>query len=393
MRLEPIITLLCLAPPTAAASLQSLRASRRTVLAGAASPSLANMRAQTANANMLADTSNRAFTFEMQRIQVGAASVPVAIWQPTSSSATGAAAASYDYTINIGRIAKGLRVGWLGWLPESKFALPVGAATPEVLPAEFGRAKPGDAIMFAHGFLGSPFDMAHACEALAADGFTCVAPELPESLSATFAEQAEGLTRDEILNSARKLATDSLGTSGRWGIFGHSAGSGSALKQEGDFVLGRALLCPGFRGYEGKDPLFIVASDGDGCNQFIAKNGVDLRSSLQNDADAGRPTVRFDSAAELFADVKKAPRRGAYIFADSATTEGDKTRLPNHISFLWSEVDEAMASLLSPLVPVAKALGLFMLDFDVYLEARDAEATAAQVVPALRRFFLTFSRA
>ena len=50
-----------------------------------------------------------------------------------------------------------------------------------------------------------------------------------------------------------------------------------------------------------------------------------------------------------------------------------------------------MASLLAPLVPLAKLLGLFLLDFDVYLEARDADATAARVVPAVRRFFATFS--
>ena len=38
------------------------------------------------------------------------------------------------------------------------------------------------------------------------------------------------------------------------------------------------------------------------------------------------------------------------------------------------------------------ALGLFLLDFDVYRENRDAEQTAAALVPALRRFFLSSSR-
>ena len=41
----------------------------------------------------------------------------------------------------------------------------------------------------------------------------------------------------------------------------------------------------------------------------------------------------------------------------------------------------------SPLLPLANALGLFLLDFDVYLETRDADATAEVLVPALRRFF------
>ena len=49
-----------------------------------------------------------------------------------------------------------------------------------------------------------------------------------------------------------------------------------------------------------------------------------------------------------------------------------------------------MVRLLSPLIPVAKALGLFLLDFDVYTERRDAEPTARLVVPAVRRFFNTW---
>ena len=78
---------------------------------------------------------------------------------------------------------------------------------------------------------------------------------------------------------------------------------------------------------------------------------------------------------------------GAFVFAG----DNSPAPLPNHISFLWSEVDDAMVSLLSPLLPVAKALGLFLLDFDVYRENRDAEQTAALLVPALRRFFLSSS--
>ena len=58
----------------------------------------------------------------------------------------------------------------------------------------------GDAILFAHGFLGSVYDFAHAAEALASDGFTVVAPELPESLCASSfsikaVHMAEGLYR------------------------------------------------------------------------------------------------------------------------------------------------------------------------------------------------------
>ena len=44
--------------------------------------------------------------------------------------------------------------------------------------------------MFTHGFLGSPLDMAHVCEALAERGFTVAAPELRSAAHA--AAQAAG---------------------------------------------------------------------------------------------------------------------------------------------------------------------------------------------------------
>jgi hypothetical protein len=65
--------------------------------------------------------------------------------------------------------------------------------------------------------------------------------------------------------------------------------------------------------------------------------------------------------------------------------------LPCHISFLWSASNNALVSLLAPLLPLAQALGLFVLDFDVFLRNRDSEATAARTAPAVRRFFLVGS--
>ena len=357
---------------------------RRSVLAA---PVATTVMSQASSATVAPST----FTFSMNELNVQGAKVPVAIWQPTPASAP--SPTSYEYSINIGKIAQGLRVGWLGWLPSFGYNLPVNDAVPAPLPETFGRARAGDAVLFAHGFLGSPFAFAHACEALASDGFVCIAPELPESLSASFAGQGpeEGLTRDEILNAARSLATTSYGASGRWGIFGHSAGAGSARMQGGTYALGRAMLCGGYRGYEGNDPSFIIASDGDGCNAFMARSGVDLRGMMAQEASAGRPTTMFASAADAYSGGGKPSRRGAYIFQEGATEVAAGARLPCHISFLWREVDDAMASLLSPFLPLAKLLGLFVLDFDVYLETRDADATAAVVVPALRRFFLSFS--
>ena len=68
-----------------------------------------------------------------------------------------------NYKIDIGKIAAKLRVGWLSWLPKFDYALPCGAVTPVPLDG-FGRAREGDCILFAHGFLGSVYDFAHAAE-------------------------------------------------------------------------------------------------------------------------------------------------------------------------------------------------------------------------------------
>ena len=56
------------------------------------------------------------------------------------------------------------------------------------------------------------------------------------------------------------------------------------------------------------------------------------------------------------------PLRGALLFTGS----GPNAALPNHISFLWSRSNDALLSFLSPLLPVAKLLRIFVLDFDVY---------------------------
>ena len=115
-------------------------------------------------------------------------------------------------------------------------------------------------------------------------------------------------------------------------------------------------------------------------NTYTTKGG--LGGSISN-----LPTL-FASLADAYAaPERRPPPRAAFVFA----SDNSPAPLPNHISFLWSEVDDAMVSLLSPLLPLAKALGLFLLDFDVYRENRDAERTAAALVPALRRFFLVSS--
>ena len=182
-------------------------------------------------------------------------------------------------------------------------------------------------------------------------------------------------------------------TRGRWGIFGHSAGAGSSLLQPGEYRLGRAAFAGGagrMAQYASRDPLFLCSSNGDGCNRFMGLGAdADLRPLLAAVGPSGQPTTLFASLDDAYAaPTQRPPLRAAFVFA----SDNSPAPLPSHISFLWSEVDDAMVSLLSPLLPLAKALGLFLLDFDVYRENRDAEQTAAALVPALRRFFLSSSR-
>lgn len=282
----------------------------------------------------LAEHVAMATTHRVAEVEVRGAHIPVALWYPAAASPPlrGEARAEYSYVIDIGGIARNFKVGWLlGWLPRREFTLPRASAT-------FSRdgsaaLRSDDCIMFTHGFLGSPLDQAHACEALADLGFTVAAPEFPESLSASY-PKPDGLTRAEIAAATRELVGG-----GRWGVFGHSAGAGTALTLPERYVLGRCALCPGFRGYDNADPLLIIASEGDAVHQLLVSNGVDLEANLQADAAQGRGETRMYARAEQIYAERAPPRRAALLFKDGGELA---ERLPNHLSFLWVGVDEAM---------------------------------------------------
>ena len=87
----------------------------------------------------------------------------------------------------------------MGWLPRREFDLPTAGG---VASDDEGASTGTDAIMFTHGFLGSPLDMAHICEALAARGYTVAAPEFGESLCASYANAPP---RAEIVAATREL--------------------------------------------------------------------------------------------------------------------------------------------------------------------------------------------
>ena len=87
---------------------------------------------------------------------------------------------------------------------------------------------------------------------------------------------------------------------------------------------------------------------------------------------------RFDETS-LPKDIL--PKKTAFIFTQSTTPQP-----PNHISFLSEGVNDSMINFLSPLLPIAQALKIPVLDFDKYKESRDSKPTADVVIPLISAF-------
>ena len=68
----------------------------------------------------------------------------------------------------------------------------------------------------------------------------------------------------------------------------------------------------------------------------------------------------------------------------------DRDDAPNHISFLAGNVNDSMVSFLSPLLPIAQALSIPVLDFDKYQESRDSAATASVVIPLVSAYLTQY---
>lgn len=64
----------------------------------------------------------------------------------------------------------------------------------------------------------------------------------------------------------------------------------------------------------------------------------------------------------------------------------DREDAPNHISFLAGGTNDAMIDLLSPLLPVAQAINIPVLDFDKYQTSRDSQQTAEVVIPLVTSY-------
>lgn len=200
-------------------------------------------------------------------------------------------------------------------------------------------------------------------------GFVCVSAEYPESLAASY-ERREDLDRAAITSQLLKDLESSWGIqSTGFGIVGHSLGTGTALST-GDASWARVCIAGFPRKRDGSaatagNALFVCSMN-DGTVSFSGFGG---KESIPRD---------FSILNEADALPEKLPSRATILF--------DRPDGPNHISFLTDGVNEAMIDLLSPLLPVAQALSIPVLDFDKYKVSRDSKETAEIVIPLVTKY-------
>jgi hypothetical protein len=315
--------------------------------------------------------------------------IPIAVWFPVDEAqSTGtvfqasfgsqSAKPIYNHQISVRRIGQ-LLAGWdfiPGFVSKS-YAMHPSTSKYKCIDCSDGRndapsilSKPDQRIVIlAHGYLGSRFDLSHLAESLAGHGFTCIAAEYPESLAASY-ERQPGLDRT-VINNALLRALGAGNTQCRFGVVGHSLGCGT-VQQIGDDSWARVSIA-GFPRNRDGTPLrngLFVTSLGDGAvslakyggPRFVAECGYELLSA---------PDIYNDSIAMR----QPLPQRAALILEN-----------PNHISFLAENVNDAMIDFLSPLLPVAQAMEIPVLDFDRYQYSRDSKPTAEIVHPLILRY-------
>lgn len=305
--------------------------------------------------------------------------VPVACWFPlmgedqTTQSDSYLNDASYAHRISVKKI--GSMLAGMNFIPEfvsKEFQLK--PTTPNVKVVcqtvkSWNAFNGRSVIILAHGFLGSRFDMAHLAEDLASNGYVIFSPEFPESLASSY-EKVEGLDRGNISSNLLNYISSNIEVN-KFGIIGHSLGCGTALTTGDDSwtrvcIAGPSVRRDGVR-INGNQLAIVSTNDGlvksiERVNEMIPKEFV----RIPEDASSG---TNFASKTALIFDRKDGP---------------------NHISFLAGNVNDSMVDFLSPLLPVAKALNIPVLDFDKYQESRDSQAVAEIVIPTIRSYLKQF---
>ena len=301
--------------------------------------------------------------------------IPVAMWYPTGPSSEKpyvTKRVTYSHRISVRRIGQ-LLAGW-DFIPElfsRNFDLdPSLSAGSVVEGTQFSPPSEGPIVFLAHGYLGSRFDLSHLAEALAQAGFICVSPEYPESLSASYC-RVEGLDRQKITQKLISELSSTLNIRATsYGIVGHSLGCGTVMST-GDSSWTRVCIAGFPRQRDGSpisgDVLFL-ASMNDGAVSLSRFGGKDAI-----------PVDFWQLEESELTYEKLLPRRASLVF--------DRPDAPNHISFLTDGVNNAMIDLLSPLLPVAQALKIPVLDFDKYKDSQDSKRTAEVVIPLVVAYF------
>ena len=299
------------------------------------------------------------------------AQVPVACWFPATESSVSKipfrSQPCYEHRISVRRIGE-LLAGW-DFIPEfvsRSFSFKPTTPSGSILNGESLPFPSGSkVIILSHGFLGSRFDLSHIAEELASRGFVCVSPEYPESLAASY-RRAPGLDRKVVNDELLKYVQTAIEPTG-YGVVGHSLGCGTALSL-GDSSWARVLIAGPPAPVDSPSPLLFITSMND---VFVRSRGpaafVIPSSSIYERLEEGRIP-------------KTIPQRAALIF--------DRPNAPNHISYLSENVNDAMVSFLSPLLPVAQALSIPVLDFDTYQVARDAKPTGEIIKPLISDFLV-----
>ena len=339
-------------------------------------------------------------------IQVDGITVPVAAWHPLSQldidnsdgtnnsnaqttrsiSSSGSYGAFYQHRIAVSKIGK-LLAGWnLPKFIDRSFELPpnlsIESNNVQVISSSSINNDSNDhhhqqlpqsapVILLAHGYLGSRFDLSHLAETLASQGFLVLSPEYPESLAASYdATQStiSGLSIDRTIITNALLSTLTSKDEGWnvhpkcYGIVGHSLGCGTVDKT-GDASWTRVCLAGGYPSVRGPKCLFIGS-----VNDGAVPVGRAWSSLVEYKFE------RLEEERIRFKSWDKLPERAVFIFANEENA-------PNHISFLAEGTNDAMVEFLSPLLPLARALGIPVLDFDKYQLSRDSKGTGEVVIP------------
>jgi len=174
-------------------------------------------------------------------------------------------------------------------------------------------------------------------------------------------QQALKHLNEELRNNDNADATT------KYGVIGHSLGCRTATAT-GDKSWVRVCIAgpPAERDDTLGASILFIASVNDGAVPLHRLTGT-----IPSDLTRWSAT-HLDHASLV-------PPRTAVVFDDEGSA-------PNHISFLADCVNQCMIDLLSPLLPVAQAFKIPVLDFDKYRFSRDSHATAEVYVPLIRRY-------